>query len=848
MRKPIIFTLLLIATICSRAESFNYRFTDEPLAEALSRIAEDHPSLNINFIYNELENYLTSARVQTDNPLDALRRLIGLNPVTVSMKDNSIFIEALQHGKYIYTGRVIDAAKNPLDNVTVMALTPKDSAVVTYGVTDALGRFAIPCDKKNIILKFSLIGYRTDYLKPASFELRDISLKDAPIQLHTVSVEAQSTSFSPDKTTFIPTTRQKNASRDAFDLLGRMAVPQLVVAPGSTTVKDVFGKTIPLYINYQEAAADQLQGMKMSDVKKIELIEYPDDPRFNGNEKVLNIIVAEYQYGGYTKLSLSESTLNGFKNSASVFSKFTYKKVTYDLFAGTDNSNYRHNGTDTKTTYTLGESGNTHKVMRTETMKDAHERQNGYPVTFRASYGNQNFATQNSVSFKHTSVPESRQAGTLDFNLNGDKAQEYLKSNPNHSNYVSYNGSFQSFFGNKGALTLTPSFSYIHRNVNSLYSPTPGSPIDYLIKEDAYSYGLGVTGLKALNNKNRLQLFARIFENTNDVSYLRSNLSKNRMDVLTATGHLMYSYSTKRTSLTVTAGVGYERNSLNRHIEHDVYPYGRLNFSVSPAANSRISAFMYYQTLTPSIDLRSGDVIQNNEVLYLSGNPNLKNERQLVSNLAYNWFLGNKLSTAVFGGYNVNFNRVATIFEPYGESALLRTFINNGDYKNGYVGASVNYKLLKNSLQLYANVSQNFYHTTGIYRTTCNPLRVQLQASYYWKNFNVVASWGNSQKKLTENSNIIIRSRSFHYLGIGWGNGQWYLNLSANNFLRRGWESEYWEQVTPRLTEYQTSYNSTAHARLNFSVTYTIGYGKELRRQNEINGANEDSPSAIIRK
>lgn len=154
--------------------------------------------------------------------------------------------------------------------------------------------------------------------------------------------------------------------------------------------------------------------------------------------------------------------------------------------------------------------------------------------------------------------------------------------------------------------------------------------------------------------------------------------------------------------------------------------------------------------------------------------------------------------------------------------------------------------MFNNSFQLYANLTQNAYDITGAYKDSCYPFRVQLQAVYYWKSFNILASCGNPQRTLTENSNYKIRGRNFHMLSVGWGNGIWNVNLSAKNIFNKGWQSETWQKDSPLYSERQQFYNPSAHASISLSVTYTIGYGKKIQRGNEVRGQGS-APSAIVR-
>ena len=89
MARIIMLVCAMSAFLIASAETFSFRFNSTPLPKAIQRIMENHPDIDINFIYNELENYKTSSTVNADNVYDALRQTIGLNPVTVVKAKNT---------------------------------------------------------------------------------------------------------------------------------------------------------------------------------------------------------------------------------------------------------------------------------------------------------------------------------------------------------------------------------------------------------------------------------------------------------------------------------------------------------------------------------------------------------------------------------------------------------------------------------------------------------------------------------------------------------------------------------------------------------------------------------------
>lgn len=319
----------VISVLTVSAETFSYHFNSTPLPKAIQKIVEDHPELDINFIYNELENYKSNSKVNADNVYDALRQTIGLNPVTVTKSKNTYYVEALQHGRYVYTGRIVGSDNAPVVAATVMLLAPKDSTVITYGITDDSGRFSIPCDKHSVIGKLSCVGYKTTYRNLNSSSAPTIIMQEHAVALGQVTVEADNSYLYSDKSVYLPTAKQKNAAQTAQDLIARMAIPQLRI--GNET-KTTTGQPVDFFIDFIPASAAEMEGIRTEDVKLIEYYDYPSDPRFQGKPHVINIIMQRYEYGGYAKgIYYDNFTISRQLNG---YAKVQYKKMTFDWAGG----------------------------------------------------------------------------------------------------------------------------------------------------------------------------------------------------------------------------------------------------------------------------------------------------------------------------------------------------------------------------------------------------------------------------------------------------------------------------------------------------------------------------------
>lgn len=837
--------LILLATgLSAIAANFEYKFNDTPLPNAIRQIMEDHPELLVNFIYNELEDYRTNATVNTDNPFEALRLSIGLNPVSVVKARNTYYIEANQRGRYKFTGQVIDPEGEPIVGATVLFLAPKDSSVVTYGTTDREGLFRIPCDRKRVIAKTTCMGYITSYRQCDSRELGTITLREKPIALKAMTVESENTRLTADKDIYLPSNRQKQFSMTGIDLLRHMAIASLVVIPGSDVVTDVFGTTCELFINYMPASKEDLTGMKMTDVRRIEVYDSPADPRFRGARKAVNFIVQEYEYGGYTKAMASETALNGFSNSSNLFSKFTYRKMTYDLYAGADNRISSHNGpAGISAQYTLTDG----IVTRTERVTDSKTITNNYPISFRATFNTPQLQIRNLISFNHNATPEKSRNGQLEYNTRPDLGYVYSRTESEHTNNLSYNGSLYWTHPSNFVLDYSHAIAHAHRNNTSAYlNQALESAIDNNASENVTELRFNLFGLKAFGPRHKIKAGARINYLNDQVRYTGTTPSSDHMRTLFAAGSLDYIFSTRKFNLMVQFGDGITRMDINGDTHNETNPYGRVTLQYMLNDKNRLSAYANLAIITHGIDMRQQSIIRNDEFMYLTGNPDLKDSRQFNANLAYNLAASNRFALGAFAGYDECFSRVATLYRPY-EDVLLRYFLNDGNYIRAYAGAWCNLKLLDNKLQLYANIAQNYYRTTGVYSTSYFPIpRIQLQASYYWNAFYGLLAWSNQSCRLTENSNIIICGTHTYVIEAGWGNGTWNLSLRANNIFRKSWKSETWERLTPLYNEWQTYDSPQAHANINLTVAYTIGYGKKIRHSNEI-GAQSSTGSAILK-
>lgn len=667
-------------------------------------------------------------------------------------------------------------------------------------------------------------------------------------ELKEVVVEAQMQRTSPTSTTFTPTGKQKNASQNAIDLLRQMAIPQIQINPISEAVTDNAGDEVAIFINYLEASKEEMEGLRTPDVKKVEYLEFPTDPRFRGAQRVINIIVQEYTYGGYTKLTTNENFLVGFSSRNNIFSKFSYKKMTYDLYVGANNWNNHHIGNNVKGIYSLKDAdGNHYNLTRTETLDGSHYKQNQYPITFRATYASEKIQIRNTVGFTHLGIPVYDQRGNLTYQPGSEQNYTFNRSNPNRSNSFAYQGSFFFSLPNQFSIDISPRFNYIHNNDYLAYSASNSPEIVRNARENAYNYRVDTYLQKRIGQKHTAMLGINGGDNINRLRYSGTNSYYDRFHNAFAAGMLCYNFQAQKVSLYADAGFCWEQSDINGIKNSDKYPFLHINFRYSPNSKNALSAYFQFASSSPGINQKASDVLQDNEYMFVTGNPLLENSRHITLNLAYTWMPSNAFGLSAFNNFFEMIDRQIITYKPHFDgNALLRTYINDGNYIQNEIGLAANYKLFDGKLQLYVSPKQTFFKSTGVYNKSYNPFTVTAQATYYLNSFYFQAYYQSPGKQMFSSSPQIYKDRNFHSLTVGWANSDWNIRVMAANVFNKGWSSAEIVTESPLYTEYRENIGTSSHPRINITATYTFGYGKKVQRGNEV-GEQSGASSAIMK-
>ncbi|MDE7135077.1 MAG: outer membrane beta-barrel family protein, partial [Muribaculaceae bacterium] len=650
---------------------------------------------------------------------------------------------------------------------------------------------------------------------------------------------------------YIPTKKIKKAAIDATQLLELMNVPQLDITPGSMSVKTYAGKDVGMFIDYKAATAEDLQGLRTEDVLRVEVLQYPEDPRFGGQANVVNFIMRKYEWGGYTKLTATGNTLNIDQGKGILYSKFVKGNWTLDANATgsiTHSDNFR--GYDVEKFRDIS-IGNSHydEVIRTTRSGDNYLRQsNSQSVSFRASYATKATEITHSVSYNRTGNPRTRNLSEVDYSENVFFASSALSNESGQTISPRIRGYYYFSLPKNNSLIASWSFSYGSTRRASSYLLGELSPIINNNNETSYAPAITVQYSKKLSNNNTFRTSLMSF---NTIYHTYYEGSYNGLQKLLSSENMMFLEYMQNwkcgLSLYSRLGVSYVIGRLNGVNTLEQWN-PRLGLQLQYKINDKNSASIegWWGNNHPTPASSNSAIVQSNELLWLQGNPDLRNTTFTTASASYTYMPTNKYNLSATAEYNGYLNKTAQqYFSLDGYDGLIRKEINSGDFFDfsGYISATV--KLLKNSLSLHASGRIAHMKSTGIDAQSMNIVTANLQANYYFRNFSFVLYYQTPMKNLAPfDYGVRYHNKSSYGLSANYSAGDFKLGLQFRNWFNK--YKYYSDFDSERYSSHGWQWSSGLARSIQLTLSYTLPYGKKVKRNNEIQTSIESS-SAILK-
>lgn len=667
-------------------------------------------------------------------------------------------------------------------------------------------------------------------------------------ELDEVVVEANMQYASSNVTIYYPDRNSKRTAQNAIDLLNRMAIPQINVNPIGGSVQTPGGDEIAIYIDMEPATQEEKDAIRPEDVKKVEYYVFPSDPRFNHEKYVINITLRHYDYGGYAKLSGTGNIMAG-SGSGLAYTKVAYKRMTYDISVNDKYTDRHHTGTEQTQVFRFPKAdGGFDEVTRSNILDDSRFQQNQFGASFRAKYTSRKAVISNSVFITALNTPHSSYDGRLLFSSDRYSGSSY--SNILNSTYLypRWRGNYYFDLGNGFNLNAIPSFFYQHTKSNRRYQSAETSIVTDAT-EDAVTGEIQVQLNKSFHKYHTFDFNLLGIYYNNKVKYSGNTVASPEFNQFAYGGILGYTFAQDRFYGQLSAGFAGESNKIDGVCTNSFIPLVMLNSQYAFNQKNTISISAMLNVRPVEAAEKTPDIIQENELLYKTGNPHLKNMKVSKVTVDYTWLPNNRFSLSAFTGWSRDFNRIVPIFTPdANDRIMIRNLGNNGYYQNLYLGASFTAKLLRNSLVLRATPQMRFDKVSGIYADSNNYLSLSLNATYYIGKFYLSAYYSPAFRELVSQSMTAtsVKRKSAYQLKIGWSNGAWNFTAAAVNIFRRNWVEETSRLTSQWFDQYTTEYGAGSHQFVSLTASYTFGFGKKVRRGDEVQTMGAGS-SAIMK-
>lgn len=175
------------------AQKVSRSFSNTPMPLALKSIAEASDSLTINFMYDELEDFVVTTTINAKPIRDAIRQVVGFYPIKIveDRGNGTITLECTNKAQRRIKGMVKSNAGTPLEYANVLCLSPSDSTFLAGGVSNESGVFVIPCKSEDVLLRVSFVGYATQYVRCTKNDAGVIIMHEAIQDLMPVTISSR---------------------------------------------------------------------------------------------------------------------------------------------------------------------------------------------------------------------------------------------------------------------------------------------------------------------------------------------------------------------------------------------------------------------------------------------------------------------------------------------------------------------------------------------------------------------------------------------------------------------------------------------------------------------------------
>lgn len=277
MKRISLVLCVILCSVTAKPQRVSHVFKGESLAKALRVLDHESTDYRINFIFDELEDFVVTTSFKNKSIPNAVRDVVGFYPIRIvtDEKNRNIFIECMQKKANKLIGRLTDQYAEPVVYANVALLNVRDSTLITGGVSNESGDFVIPTNRTKVLMRVSCVGYQTLYDTVSVGNIGTVRMQVQTFKLKTVQVKGFRPAYQIGKEGIVAHVQGTNLSHagTAEDVLGML--PNLSAEDGYIAI---FGKSgrPTIFINGKKVLHnDELSLLKSEDIGSIEVITTP---------------------------------------------------------------------------------------------------------------------------------------------------------------------------------------------------------------------------------------------------------------------------------------------------------------------------------------------------------------------------------------------------------------------------------------------------------------------------------------------------------------------------------------------------------------------------------------------
>lgn len=656
------------------------------------------------------------------------------------------------------------------------------------------------------------------------------------INLNEVVVEAKRGWVEDNKAVFIPTKQEKNLSNSPESLISAMHLPMIRETNGVLT--GMSGEPIVYFINGIRADNIDIATFWPKNAKRVEYMENPADPKFEGAKTVINFIMTEYALGGVSRVNLFQRIPNN--GIYTVSSKLAYKKMTYGVsFTGGYSRDHRSTSVGEETYSDLYFDDKFYEsITRVNSGKQCNR--NEYTnVSVNARYAGEKFLATHKAAFMWDRNPGSESffsdtwlPNLFKSNISSNKISSITRS-------PQLSGRYYTSLSDKWSISGNWSYSYANNNLNTLNITGDATPLENKSSENVHSLQVALQPALYVSRKLSFQMLIESEFDWFSSEYAGTvtSLSKQQRNETQASLSINWLPSANlRATLRPGLSASYSKiGSLKAN--HTVRPTAGGSIYWVAGNKFAVSGNLYFYMRTPDANVSNDVIIQQTPLLWMAGNPNLKNLTSWDTYLNATWLTSKWLTMSGGFGYVKTYNDFIQTYEMASpdKGGIITTDINAEPIDHMRANVNIVCNLFNNNMSVTLTPEWHYTKTRGDYASSFGHVSLSGSVDYSVRNCRFEISHYGKKKGIDLAGMERFRIPDNWNFKFTYGNGDLFLSVKVEDIFNTYKESS--RIITaPHYRSDITSF--TTGRNLSVSVTYTFGYGKTIDRNINISGAD----------